>query len=268
MILHLLRRLRTVDRRLRRAALSALASLHADKVAAEALHYNDFFFRELGVDKAAVDALCAQTLIALGDVWDPLEESVHYRAFAALKLAGFAPRSVLELGTYEARATQFLSALFPEAAVHTVDLPPDDPIFANHHGVDAAKQEVIARRLDRPNIVRHRVNTAFLPTLALPEQIDLIWLDAGHEFPEVAWDHFFCLSKLAPGGWLLTDDVRRASNPLFFGYPSAVDVLRVLQYFDARQPDKFRLLLKRDDARWYVVDRKYVGVLHRKEQTA
>jgi len=230
-------------------------------------HYNDFFFDELGVTRESAFGLYQEVArragIRTGD-----SESIHRLAFAALRVSGFKPRRVLELGTHLGTTTTYLAELFPEAMVYTVELPPDDPLYPRLHPEGAARHDaVLAERLARSNIITLRVNTVRLQAQDLPD-FDLIWLDAGHNFPEVAWDHFFCLHRLAPGGCLFTDDVRLPNNPRVRWDPGRADVYTVIEYFNARQPDQFRLLLKRESPEKFILDPKYVGFVKRKAPEA
>lgn len=257
---HLTRRVtRRMAFEMRRGIFSAYASLRRGSARATAARHNDFFFAELGIERAAAEAMHREACSRVGRAreWN---ESIHFLAFAALKAAGFRPDDVLELGTASGETTEYLAALFDGAAVYTFELPDDDPIFRRFHGTDTERRTAEAR-INRPNIRARRANTAFLSRMDLPD-FDLIWLDAGHEFPEVAWDHAFCLAKVRPGGWILSDDIRPGDNLLYGGRPGASDAFTVIEYFNARQDAKFRYLLKREDPRLYVLDRKYVAVYH------
>ncbi len=187
-------------------------------------------------------------------------ESIHFRAFAALHSADFRPRNILELGTSTGKTTTFLARLFDKSVVYTVELPEDDPIFRKYHG-DGKKARLKSTDLNEPNIRAFRVNTAFLERLDFPD-FDLIWIDAGHEFPEIAWDHFYAIGKLCAGGWLFSDDIRPPNNRLYRRLPGAFDAYKVIEYFNTRQDIKFDFLLKRENPRLYLVDRKYIAFLH------
>jgi predicted O-methyltransferase YrrM len=227
-------------------------------------HYNDFFFQELGIRRENAVARYQRVGRAVGiDVSDKTA-SVHQLAFAALYESGFRPRAILELGTYLAETTAFLAELFPEARVYTVELPDQDPLYQKFHPPGSKRHDrAVAERLARPNIVALRLNTSRLMEPDLPD-FDLIWLDAGHYFPEVAWDHFYCMHRLAPDGWLFSDDVRLPDSPLARRRPNVLDVYTVLQYYNERQTEPFKLLLKREDVQLFLTDPKYIGYFHKR----
>lgn len=210
------------------------------------------------MERSASEARHIETMKRAGIDVTP-EESFHRIAFAALETRGFRPKNILELGTNRGRTSSFLSHLFAEATVYTVELPSSDPLYADLHLFRDRYVEIeasIEQLTGRPNVVVCRVNTAFLPQTELPD-FDLIWLDAGHHYPEVAWDHFYCLHKLAPGGWLFTDDVamprRRRRGHIY----------DTIDYYNKRMNPKFRFLLKRESAYQYLLRPKFLGFLRK-----
>ena len=74
---------------------------------------------------------------------------------------------------------------------------------------------------------------------------------------------FFSVHKLAPGGWLFTDDVRFPDNRVTRHRPSTLDVWTVIAYFNARLKDQFRFLLQREEPGSILSDPKYIAYLHK-----
>jgi predicted O-methyltransferase YrrM len=220
------------------------------------------FFDQLGLEQEPAYQFAEEICAKNGMRFSRLYSSCHFLAFAALAMSGFAPRDILEIGTGSGQTTRFLAELFPEAQVHTVELPLSDPIYGENAG--GFDQDRRNQFLDRPQITAHSRNTAFLFDLDLPD-FDLIWLDGGHVFPEVAWDHFYCLSKLRPGGWIFTDDIRLPDNPLYKIYEGSTDAYETLAYYAERTAHRFFLLLKRTDLHRNLFDPKYVGAIHKAE---
>ncbi len=222
--------------------------------------HNQFYFDLLGVERAAAEAFlekaAARARVTLGP-----NDSVHQLAFAALAASGFRPEAVLELGTSHGDTTAILAELYPESTIYTVELPDDDPIYERSHPSHDRRNDRAARLEAYTNIRSLRINTLWLPKQELPD-FDLIWLDAGHHFPEVAWDHFYCINKLKPGGWLFTDDVMKEESKLARKNPAHFDVWTVLRYLDERLEENFHMLLKREVPQQYVANIKYVGALH------
>lgn len=233
----------------------------------EASTWNDHFFKNIGVERSAAEHLLEDTRkkIPLFDedvhVKSQKNQSTHLLAFAALKVAGFSPKNILEIGTYLGFTTCFLSHLYPEAKIYTAALPPDDPVFDDYHilsgqGVD----KVFDQRLARPNITVLKKNSGFLWEENLPD-FELIWLDGGHQYPVVAWDHFYALSKLVTGGWLFSDDIVRPYEDERSEEDPRFDAYHTVEYYSNRLKTKFEYLLKREDAYTYMYAKKYIAYL-------
>lgn len=228
--------------------------------------HNDYFFQELGVVCTTAKRHAREILARVG-IEMAANESTHYQAFAALALSGFKPVNILELGTNHGATTAFLAELYPEATVYTVELPPEDPNYARVHREGADRHAaILAGRLNGRNVVQLRINTLWILKHDLSD-FDLIWLDAGHAYPEVAWDHFYCIQKLAPGGWLFTDDVRMPADYTAVGRKGLQPIYELVEYINARQPEKFRFLLKRETPLDYLVRPKYVGFMRKNSAT-
>lgn len=188
---------------------------------------------------------------------------INILAFTALRESGFQPKNILELGTGSGQTSRFLAALFPDAQVHTVDLPDDDPIYIKEKPWGADFHEnVVHPNVDLPNIDYRRINTLFLPEQDFPK-MDLIWLDAGHEYPEVAWDHFYCVGQLAPGGWLFSDDIVFADNFFFRHHPGNAEAAEALDYINDRIAEEFMAFPKRTEVDQHTIFGKFIGVLHK-----
>ena len=221
--------------------------------------YNNFFFEEISVSREDSVSLYKETVDGLnfefrGD--RDFQQCFHRIAFAALAVSGFRPKNILELGTNRGETAMFLSRLFPNADIVTVELPSDDPIYKN---ISAESAQMIEERnqmcADLTNVTCYRLNTAFLANLDLPD-FDLIWLDAGHHYPEIAWDHFYCLSKLSPNGYLFSDDVILPNNKGRDGN----SIYELMEYYSDRLPNgRFKYLLMRESAFYYIHKLKYIG---------
>jgi predicted O-methyltransferase YrrM len=224
---------------------------------------NDELFEQLGVPRGEVEKLCSDTLASLGREFRPRKESIHYLAFAALRASGFAPENVLEVGTYRGETTQYLAQLFPKAKLFTIELPEDDPLISEYHTEKERADRVAAELRALPQVATLRINTVDLQRQDFPA-FDLVWLDGGHYFPEVAWDHFYCVDHLAPGGWLFSDDVILPGGR-FYDQPEHLDVHKVLEYIGTRRQQDFGLLVKREDPLRYQVSPKYVAYLRNED---
>jgi predicted O-methyltransferase YrrM len=191
--------------------------------------------------------------------------SMHWVLFACVAQR-FEVRRILEIGTYDGGTTLLLSRLFPAADITTLDLPEDDPVFAQSYAREdpaerAAFVERQARNTAGPNIELVKENSLFLPDLAL-QPFDLIWVDGSHLYPEVAWDicnaHHLC----RPGGVLMADDVMPHSRAVRMGYDGP-DSYEVLRYLAQRVSDPILYFMKRYAPLWSADprERKYVAMM-------
>jgi predicted O-methyltransferase YrrM len=123
---------------------------------------------------------------------------------------------MLEMGTFVGGSTHLFALANPNISIHTVDLNQfnefhDDPMLAdirNRYGLD----ELTAMDLyeiqkmhieDYPNIVSH---TGHSRSLSI-SNLDLVFVDAAHEYEEVLEDLRYSWNSLKDDGYILGDDV-------------------------------------------------------------
>jgi len=156
--------------------------------------------------------------------------SEHWTLFAALNSVDI--HRILELGTYNGEFTRFLSMLFPNAEIVTIDLPDDDPVFIGSYGRedDGFREHFLAHRqkmLAMPNITFLKKNSFYLPALKLGT-FDCIWVDACHEYPDVAWDVCNAWHCCRPNGLIACDDIYLSNTPAYGNSNAARDAIMTL----------------------------------------
>lgn len=214
-------------------------------------------FHRLGLDPVAARPHLDAALSEIGSApYDDLSgtDSVHWLVFAALSLTdrGKDISRILEIGTFRGKTALLLKTLFPAATVTTVDLPVSDPIMRSTYrrGSEAGLreyQDVRDGRVSRPGIDFVEANSFFLPQHVSPP-FDLIWMDGGHLFPEVAWDFCNAWHLCRPGGIVMCDDIipdPRGRDPY-----ASDESHRVIQYIAARTRIEPVYLLKRRNPVW------------------
>ena len=204
-----------------------------------------------------------------GRPFDFGKDSVHWLVFACLSDAFPQTARVLEIGTFDGQFTSILARLFPAAEITTVDLPESDPILRSTYKreVDEAYRSFVARRdanLASPNIRFRQFNSAFLLD-RVRGPFDLVWVDGGHLYPEVAWDLAAAHHLCRDGGRVLCDDVIPALDGPRTAYVSP-DSYQVLDYFAQRTGETLHLFLKRCAFKHAGVPskRKYIAMMRRK----
>lgn len=185
--------------------------------------------------------------------YDPDRDSVHWLICACLSLETDAPNGILELGTFDGNFTAILAALFPASRIVTVDLPESDPILrSTYERRTEAEYEAYRQRRTRNiahgNVTAIERNSLFLLD-AVTGPFDIVWVDAGHLFPAVAWDIANALHLCAPGGVILCDDVVLHESAYSTSGLVNSDSYRVLSYLAPRIDAPITYFRKRWSAR-------------------
>lgn len=115
--------------------------------------------------------------------------------------------NVLEIGAGFGRTTALLARLFPSATVYAIDIPSSDKHYAKL-AMRSGQEKVLEKNINRGNVRLLVRNSFFLPSMGLPREFDLIFIDGGHKYPVVAWDAMFAYNSLRPGGFMFFHDYR------------------------------------------------------------
>lgn len=227
-------------------------------------------FEALGLDAELGLQRLNDVLVPLqGKPFDYLKgtDSVHWLLFSCLSLTewGANVRNILEIGTFRGKTAVILKTLFSEATVVTCDLPEHDPILGSSYRRDNPEglreyKQVRDGRVTQPGIRFVESNSFFLPAVA-PGPYDLIWMDGGHLYPEVAWDMCNAWHMCRPGGMILCDDIYtdpkgRDAYGSYAGY-------EVIDYLAQRLDVSPTHFLKRESPEWSALprQRKFVSLL-------
>lgn len=131
-----------------------------------------------------------------------------------LALAAIAPENVhriLEIGTFSGDTTAFLAALFPHAQIVTCDLPDDSPRYIASYGRQNAEKKLALEKKRQQNLKGANITFIQKNSFLLPGYVsgpfDIIWMDGGHTYPDVAFDLCNAWHLLADDGVLLCDDI-------------------------------------------------------------
>lgn len=226
----------------------------------------------LGLDPVAARPHLDAALASIGSApFDDLNrtDSVHWLVFAAISLSPMADgiRSILEIGTFRGKTAHLLHVLFPKAHVTTVDLPASDPIMQATYRRDTPEQLAEYRaardaRTNRDGVTFVEANSFFLPDHA-PGPFDLVWMDGGHLFPEVAWDFFNAWHACHSGGIIMCDDI--IPDPRGRDAYASDESHQVIRYVSARSAIDPVYLLKRRNPNWSAdpATRKFVAVIRK-----
>ena len=196
-------------------------------------------------------------------------DSIHWQLAAAFSIdSNRQINNILEIGTYDGGFTKILSNLFNNAKITTIDLRDDDPVMKSLY--NRSNEKIYKEYLDRQkkntsssNIISIKKNTFFLlDELKTEEKFDLIWVDGGHLYPDIAWDLSNAFYLLKKGGVLMCDDTLLHKNYYNNGHVST-DSKEVLEYIFKRAKVTVSHFLKRQDPFLFSLNhtRKYVTVI-------
>jgi predicted O-methyltransferase YrrM len=208
--------------------------------------YNEKLLTNLGYDLEATKQILSSENL---DYFDK-ELSWHYHIFSALSKKKEKLR-LLEIGTGIGNFTNFLSKIFKDSEIITVDLPHNDPNFINQRhskenldttnsrkeefffnkekiiSMNTKKQnEFIFKReqnLRNDNIRLYEIDSFHIIDKFEKNSFDLIWVDGDHLNPQATIDISNSFHLLKQNGIMLCDDILKkeknskySSNETFF----------------------------------------------------
>lgn len=140
--------------------------------------------------------------------------SWHYHLFAGLKDFFLIKKSlrILEIGTYDGKFANFLSKVYPDSEVYTLDLPTNDTSFTSTYSRNY--KEVFLNFIDQRDQYLSRNNIKFIEMDSINIQdyfygkkFDLIWVDGDHLNPQVTFDILNCINLLNNKSVICVDDI-------------------------------------------------------------
>lgn len=174
--------------------------------------YDAMFNRTSRIRPVELTAKAQVRIPSLGDVHDA---SGFYVLGALTQLVE--PSTVFEFGTYQGRGAETFAAN-SSARVFTLDLPPGDIVDANEWDVALMKQRLAELRPTIGEIERLYADSREFDFSLFHHQIDLVYVDGGHDEDVVMCDTRNALSLLKNNGTIVWDDYG-------WMYPGVVTVL-------------------------------------------
>jgi predicted O-methyltransferase YrrM len=165
-------------------------------------------------------------LNSLNFQYDTPKLSWHYHLFAGLKqYFGNKKINILEIGTHNGDFSNFISKVFTESQITTIDLDEGDYQFINTYGREEKEKLDKFLKLRNKNLNMNNINFINLNSLNIKKyfkekKFDLIWVDGDHLNPQVTIDIINSLDLLDNDGVICTDDVIMDSNFLGSKYVS------------------------------------------------
>ncbi len=137
--------------------------------------------------------------------------------------------TIAEIGVNKGETSQYFRQLFPKAHLYLIDpwqlysnyLFSATPISRKKNHYEKAHQTVQHTFKDDPNVTILRM-TSLEALSHTPPLLDLVFIDANHEYTHVKQDILSWLPKVRPGGVLAGHDYA-PEIPMFSGVKQAVD---------------------------------------------
>lgn len=157
-----------------------------------------------------------------------VDHRANYLSFIAWAL-NVEVNTIAEIGVNKGETSELFRALFPEAHLYLIDpweltsdyLYSATPISRKIKHYEKARAEVQEKFKDDPQVTILR-----MPSLEAvphtPEKLDLVFIDANHEYMQVKKDILAWLPKVRYGGILAGHDYA-PEIPMFSGVKQAVD---------------------------------------------
>lgn len=173
------------------------------------LEYNENLFKKFNINISKIKS----KLNSLNLSYENEQLSWHYHLFIGLKDYFKNQKiNILEIGTHDGTFTNFISKIYSNCQITTIDLDEGDKIFINTYNRDDKKKLNQFLKLRKNNLNRYNINFIKLNSINIEKyfhkkKFDLIWVDGDHLNPQVTIDIVNSLALLTNKGIICTDDV-------------------------------------------------------------
>lgn len=117
---------------------------------------------------------------------------------------------ILEIGTFDGLFTKYLSEIFSESEIITIDLPHNDTRFVQSYGREEKSDTFLVNRsknIKNSNITFIEMDSLNILNKFSENFFDIIFVDGDHRDPVVSKDIFNSYKLLKNNGFLLVDDI-------------------------------------------------------------
>jgi len=171
--------------------------------------------------------------------------------------------NILEIGTFDGTFTNFISKVFSNSTITTIDLVDSDNNFINTYNrsnYNFYKEYLRIRNenLNEKNINVLKFNSLYLKKHFNIKKFDLIWIDGDHKNPQVTLDIINSLDIMNKDGILCVDDIIKDKNFKGDKYVSNHGFL-TLEYLENNNLIKNNYLLKRVGIKNSIL-KKYISI--------
>ena len=226
------------------------------------LEYNKKVFSDLNLDYHEVKNFLKDLQI------NPDDENLswHFYIFAGLKLIFDKEnkniKKILEIGTYNGAFTSFLSTIFPNSEIITIDIE-EKEIPYNSKDISDKKKKFFfntrAQNINKRNIVYKNLNSLYLNQTFQNISFDLVWIDGDHINPQVSLDIYQSINLINKNSIICVDDI------IFNDFKTSFtnnDSYKTLNYFEKLNIISNKYVIKRIRKR-NMNEKKFISISHK-----
>lgn len=142
--------------------------------------------------------------------------SWHYQIFCGLNdyfsEKKIEIKNILEIGTFDGKFSNFLSKIYPNAKITTIDLKEDDQRFKESYSRNNINKRNIFLKKRSENLNKKNINFIEMDSTNIKEyfkkiKFEMIWVDGDHLDPQVSIDIINSLELINQKSVICVDDV-------------------------------------------------------------
>ena len=190
--------------------------------------------------------------------------SWHYHLFAGLRQFYKSKNiNILEIGTFSGEFTNFLSKIYPNSQITTIDLDENDKKFVSTYNRDYKENmktflQIREKNLNRENINFIKMNSSNIKEYFKEKKFNLIWVDGDHLFLQIFFDLINSINSLSEDGIMCSDDIIIDKNFKRSEYIST-EGYQILNYLEKNNEIRnFYLIKKIHLTNFYI--KKYISI--------
>ena len=225
------------------------------------LAYNEKILKDLGINLINLKSELKKYKIDYNDS----TISWHYHLFLAIKeiFKKKKIKNILEIGTFLGEFTNFLSKIYPNAIISTIDLKHNDKEFIQTYRRDNKKilkkfLAVRKKNLNKKNINFIELNSKLIKKYFKNKKFDLIFVDGDHLDPQVSEDIKNSLDLLKKNGIVCVDDIIIKKNYKDSGVSD--EAYKTLNFFKKNQSIKKNYYIIKRISKYNKKLKKYISL--------
>jgi len=214
------------------------------------LKYNEDTLKKINIDVERIKNVFKKLNI---DYYDQ-SLSWHYQIFCGLSdyflSKEIKVNNILEIGTFDGKFANFLSKIYPNSEITTIDLKQSDEKFKNSYSREDNNIRVkfLQKRTDylnKSNINFIEMDSTLIKENFKSKKFEMIWVDGDHLDPQVSTDIINSLDLINSSSLICVDDVMIYEDNFIKIKNCTNESYKTLKYLEGQNKIKNLYLLKR-----------------------